>query len=214
MPNHLTEAQRDDILTECRIEGDSRYTLRTSAQAFLKGAEFALNISRRAKADATTSAASEVGLTDEQIELFAARLVREEGLRWAGFREDADGKFTIPVVSKSVCNLVRAALAARPVAQPDAGAWEAKILGEWTRTQYPDDMKAKGYEVRSALAASAQATQAVEPVADIDAIIRDVGELEYTSPDDLPDVLMAKPDELRLIIERHLSRNTKMVAPC
>jgi hypothetical protein len=36
-----------DLLIEARIEGDSRYTLRTSAVAFAKGAEFALNIARR-----------------------------------------------------------------------------------------------------------------------------------------------------------------------
>lgn len=36
-----------ELLNEARIEGDSRYTLRTSAVAFAKGAEFALNIARR-----------------------------------------------------------------------------------------------------------------------------------------------------------------------
>ena len=40
------EAERAALLLEARIEGDSRYTLRTSARAFAKGAEFALNLAR------------------------------------------------------------------------------------------------------------------------------------------------------------------------
>jgi hypothetical protein len=56
--------------------------------------------------------ASPAALTVEQVELFAAQMVKRGSLNWAGFREDADGRYTIPVVSKSVYDLIRALLAA------------------------------------------------------------------------------------------------------
>lgn len=40
----------------------------------------------------------------------------------------------------------------------------------------------------------------------IQSIIRDLSELpDYTSPDEWPDALLATPDELRVVLERHLA---------
>lgn len=69
--------------------------------------------------------AAAVALTVEQIELFAAQMVKQGSLNWAGFREDDDGKYTIPVVSKSVYDLIRALLAAQPAASAHADRQEA-----------------------------------------------------------------------------------------
>lgn len=67
--------------------------------------------------------------TNEEIELFAAKLVREQDLPWLGFRQDSGGRYTIPVVSQSAGELVRAAIAqdraTRAQAEPEG--WRAAL---------------------------------------------------------------------------------------
>jgi hypothetical protein len=60
-PQAAEERLAEDIKTEARIEGDSRYTLRTSAVAFHKGAEFAMNLAIDRLRDLASRADSPVG---------------------------------------------------------------------------------------------------------------------------------------------------------
>lgn len=50
-------------------------------------------------------------LTKEEVELFAAGMVKRGELIWAGFRQDADEKYTIPELTPSVWTLIHALLA-------------------------------------------------------------------------------------------------------
>lgn len=65
----MTDSELESLLLDARREGDSRYTLRTSAVAFAKGAEFAINMLRHeimanGLTEAETSATASVqGLT-------------------------------------------------------------------------------------------------------------------------------------------------------
>ena len=60
-------------------------------------------------------------LSDEQMTEIA-RVAHAEGrMSWAGFKEDADGKFTIPVLSAGHMALVRAVLAALASSTPTKG---------------------------------------------------------------------------------------------
>jgi hypothetical protein len=75
-------------------------------------------------------AAREVELpTNEQLELFAQKLVREKRLTWSGFRDDGTvpdrQNYTIPVISQSVGDLVRAAL------QSAASGREDSAMLDW-----------------------------------------------------------------------------------
>lgn len=86
--------------------------------------------------------------TDEQIELFAAKLVRERRLIWSGFRDDGTipdrQNYTIPVVNQSVGDLVRAALAA----QADARREDTAML-DWLVSQLSDrDFREAGISFR------------------------------------------------------------------
>src|SRR5271154_1352599 len=44
--------------------------------------------------------------TQEQIELFAAKLVADGKLNWAGFRKDENSSYTIPLLNPAVYDLV------------------------------------------------------------------------------------------------------------
>ncbi|MCA7962540.1 hypothetical protein LGM54_06180 [Burkholderia cenocepacia] len=55
-------------------------------------------------------ASAPVGLTKEAVELFAADMVKRGELIWAGFRQDADEKYTIPELTPSVWKLIEALL--------------------------------------------------------------------------------------------------------
>lgn len=46
--------------------------------------------------------------THEELELFAAEMVRNGQLSWLGFRQDTDGLYTIPVVSPASAKLTLA----------------------------------------------------------------------------------------------------------
>lgn len=68
-------------------------------------------------------------LTDEQITEIA-RVAHAEGrLSWLGFQKDADGRYTVPVLSQSDYQLVRAVLKAVPSAAPkqasEQGGWRS-----------------------------------------------------------------------------------------
>lgn len=52
------------------------------------------------------------GLTDKQIEEIAYSACKEHELSWVGFKEDAEGFFTVPALSQCHFQLVRAILAA------------------------------------------------------------------------------------------------------
>ena len=60
--------------------------------------------------------------TLEQIEQMAQAMVARKELNWAGFRQDAQGKYTIPVISESQYKLVLGAIKnfSQPV-QPKEG---------------------------------------------------------------------------------------------
>ncbi len=64
---------------------------------------------------ATSPAPAVVQMTDEQIGQIAHQAYIDGRLNWIGFKKDAEGKFTIPVLSKSELELVRAILSASEV---------------------------------------------------------------------------------------------------
>lgn len=51
-------------------------------------------------------------LSDEQITEIAAREYRAGRLSWLGFKKDAEGRYTIPLITDSERALIRACLAA------------------------------------------------------------------------------------------------------
>lgn len=59
-------------------------------------------------------------LTDEQIEAAVTRAVKAGKLPWAGFKEDEDGQFTLPVLSRVHYGLVRLGIALSATGAEDA----------------------------------------------------------------------------------------------
>ena len=62
--------------------------------------------------------ATQTELTDEQIREAATKAVKDGKLSWLGFEKDDQDKYTLPVISKSHYQLVRAILALRPEKVP------------------------------------------------------------------------------------------------
>jgi len=56
-----------------------------------------------------------VPLTDEQIQLVVSQAVSAETLSWLGYKKDADGKYTVPVLSPSDYQFARAIEAAHGI---------------------------------------------------------------------------------------------------
>ena len=56
-----------------------------------------------------------VGLTDEQIQLVVSQAISAETLSWLGYKKDADGKYTVPVLSPSDYQFARAIEAAHGI---------------------------------------------------------------------------------------------------
>jgi len=79
--------------------------------------------------------------------------------------------------------------------------WKCDGDAQWTRLMHSANT------LRAAIAAHvAKAPAAGEVAGLVDSIIRDLSELpDYTSPDEWPDALLATPDELRVVLERHLA---------
>lgn len=61
-------------------------------------------------------------LTFESLTELARQAVADGRLNWAGFKPDADGKYTVPEISPMEFNLVSLALAAQPLAGQDVRA--------------------------------------------------------------------------------------------
>ncbi len=67
------------------------------------------------------ASAGQEGVTVEQIERIATVAHAEGRLPWVGFKTDANGFYTVPVISGSNTALVRAVLRALSTAAPESG---------------------------------------------------------------------------------------------
>jgi hypothetical protein len=130
----------EDIKTEARIEGDSRYTLRTSAVAFHKGAEFAMNIAidrlrdlaSRADSPVGELAAGEVADADDKLLIGQAQhligALMNHGLLAKGLPEDLYLKLWDVVKGQLRCVNREGALAA--LAAVEAKPTAAEVTGK------------------------------------------------------------------------------------
>ncbi len=88
-----------------------------------------------------------VPLTDEQIQLVVSQAVSAETLSWLGYKKDADGKYTVPVLSPSDYQFARAIEAAHGitaapiVATPRAAQKPWVGLTDEEREQHRDDWR-------------------------------------------------------------------------
>ncbi len=76
--------------------------------------------------------------TKEQVELFAASLVKHGELTWCGFRKDTEGKYTIPVLPQPTWKLIDAILKMQAVQQSEINARAASANetgAEGTKTE-------------------------------------------------------------------------------
>ena len=62
--------------------------------------------------------ATQAEVTDKQIKEAATKAVKERNLSWVWFEKDDQDKYTIPILSESHYQLVRAGLALRPERVP------------------------------------------------------------------------------------------------
>ena len=62
--------------------------------------------------------ATQAEVTDEQIKEAAVKAVKERNLSWVWFEKDDQDKYTIPILSESHYQLVRAGLTLRPERVP------------------------------------------------------------------------------------------------
>lgn len=100
-----------------RYGGLNKHHARRVADTLLEGAH---------AAGAEQARQAVPSLSDEQIDDIAAHEFRENRLPWIGFKQDAEGLCTLPVVSKSEKTLIRACLAAMLAAAPGAAASSSK----------------------------------------------------------------------------------------
>jgi hypothetical protein len=81
-----------EIVNEARHEGDSRYTLRGSAVAFAKGAEFALNIAKAAlSAQPAAQSAQEWISVEDRLPDTARRVLACNPLGYVGAATYSNG---------------------------------------------------------------------------------------------------------------------------
>ncbi len=119
-------------LSDEQIEAAWSTTVGTSVSNWPAVVEFVHKIVYAAAAQPEAKEAP-AALSDEQIERLAEAAFREGRLSWTGFKEDAEGKFMVPVLSRMHFDLFRVALAAAGNSQ-DAKDAEEQAQGEgWLR---------------------------------------------------------------------------------